>query len=174
MPAETSWIQAIISSTLIDSSQLARINVSCTTKKQFALHIIQEPEDESFFRSDCYEVRVMGFIRPDEPAQRANLEGLQAGHEPAAEASMLAEVNDISMAQEILDHPSWDPDKTEREIAQEGKMGRMEKLKKGYTDTRMAAQKQIDRVPFHKAGIRLPVEMMEDRNVMTGGFYVIR
>jgi hypothetical protein len=173
--AKTSWVQAMLAATLTDISQLARVSIEQANQKNFTLHIIQESEDDVLSNFERFEVRVMGFIRPDEPAQRLHLEeGLQEGDEAAAEASMLAEINDVSMVQGILDHPSWSSDATERESAENGKIKRIDKLKRGYADTRMAAQIQVDRIPFHKVGMRAPGDVMRDRAVLMNGFYVIR
>jgi hypothetical protein len=174
-PAETSWLQAILAATLIDVYQLARVKVSSASEKQFTLSVIQESDvdDESFNLSEIFEVRVMGFIRPDEPAQQAKLEhGLQAGDEAAGEASMLAEVNDVSMAQGFLDHPSWGPDEIGKGSGE--KTTRMEKLKKGYAETRLAAQRHIDKVPLTKIGVRVPGDSIRQKTVVTNGYYVIR
>ena len=173
--AEIPWFQVMISATLIDVKQLARVSVQQANQKKFSLHILSESEEDMDINSEQFEIRVMGFIRPDEPVQRMYLEeGLQAGEEAAVEASMLAEVNDISMVQDILDHPSWAADLAERESALKGKTSRMEKLKKGYENTRMAAQKQIDKVPLNKVGMRAPGDASRDRAVIVNGFYVIR
>lgn len=172
-PIDRTWIQAILSAIPVGPSQLARADVMQANKKTFTLRVIEDSEEMTFAGSNV-EIRVMGFIRPDEPAQQARLEeGLLAGQEAAAEASMVAEVNDVSMAQGILGHPSWAPDGVEREMAQDGKAGRLDKLKKGYADTRLTAQKQIDRVPFNKVGVRMPTDGMRDKTV-TNGFYVVR
>ena len=171
---DSPWIQVTVSVTLVDHTQLARVDIKQANKKIFTLRVIESSEENPFSHPSV-EIRVMGFIRPDEPAQQAKLEeGLQAGQEAAAEASMLAEVNDVSMAQGILDHPSWAPDATEREMAKDGKTRRLDKMKKGYTDSRMAAQNQIDKVPFNKVGIRAPGDVTKDRNVLLSGFYVMR
>lgn len=173
-PTDNPWAQVTIFATLVDHSQLARVDVKQASKKTFTLRVIEFSEESPFVHPNV-EVQVMGFIRQDEPAQQAKLEeGLQAGQGAAAEASMLAEVNDVSMAQGILDHPSWAPDAIEREAAKDGKNGRLEKIKKGYADTRMAAQRQIDRVPFNKVGVRVPGDVVRDKNVILNGFYVIR
>ena len=175
LSVEKPWVQAMISATLVDTKQLTNVSIGQANQKIFTIHIISESEDEISSNFEKLEIRLMGFIRPDEPLQRMHLdEGLQAGEDAAAEASILAEVNDISRVQDILGHPSWAADYAERELAQKGTTERMEKLKKGYADTRMVAQKHIDRVPFNKAGVRVPGDAMRDRSVIVNGFYVMR
>lgn len=116
-------MQAILSATPLDPSKLPLITVADTRKKQFALHIIQElaADDELeslnlISASDACEIRIMAFLRPDEPAQRQHIEsGLRAGDEAAEEAAMLVQVKDIATVQVVLDHPAWAVDGVERE-----------------------------------------------------------
>jgi hypothetical protein len=117
----------------------------------------------------------MGFLRPDEPNQQAKMEeGLEAGNEAALEASMLTEVDDVSMARQYLDHPMWTADAKERELAQGSKMKRLDKMKKGYASSRAAVQNQIDRVPLGTLGLRGPGDSARDKAVVENGFYVVR
>ncbi|KAG0648490.1 hypothetical protein D0Z07_5502 [Hyphodiscus hymeniophilus] len=173
--SEITWVQAMFSATLTDISQLARVSIEQANRKKFALHIISESEDESISQFEQFEVQLLGFMRPDEPTQRMHLEkGLHAGEEAATEASMLAKLNDISTVQGVLDHPSWAADFTERELARRENIGRMETLSEQYADTRMAARNQIDKVAFHKAGVRVPGDAGRDKATVINGFYVIR
>ena len=166
---ENPWYQAIISSLPIDTTQLARANFKEASKRTITLHLITDADP--FSSNLLFEVQILGFIRPDEPVQRATLaKGLRAGDEDAAEAAMLSEVNDLQMAQAYLDHPAWAPEITTREKEQ---MTRMEKVKTGYANTRAKAQKHIDRVPIHKLGIRAPIDAMKDKTVVNG-FYIVR
>ena len=116
----------------------------------------------------------MGFLRPDEPTQRAALyKGLIAGDEAAAEAAMLSEVNDVYMTQSILGHSAWSSEAV-RERSDSQRLGGLERVKTGYTKTITAAQRHIDRVPLHKIGVRMPVDHMRDKAGLTNGFYVVR
>jgi hypothetical protein len=99
--------------------------------------------------------------------------GLQAGDEAAAEAAMLSEVNDISMAQSILGLPAWSLEAV-RERSEQQWPGGLERVKTGYANTRMAAQRHMDRVPLHKFGVRMPVDQMRDKAILANGFYVVR
>jgi len=97
------------------------------------------------------EVRILGLIRPDDPLQRDALrEGLQTRDAEAAEAVMLAEMNDILLAENVLDHPAWHPDAVPRLSARPGTSGGQ--------SIRMAAQRQIGKVPLHKFGVRSPID----------------
>jgi hypothetical protein len=167
----------MLSALLVDVSQLARVSVGLVNEKKFELRISQDADEDIPSGVEKFEIRVMGFIRPDEPTQRLHMEeGLLAGEEAAHEASMLVEANDFSMIQGILEHPSWSVDAGERQtgVNMEEKRTRLERLKKGYADARLATQKGIDRVPFHKAGVRMPGDKLRDKGVVMNGFYVIR
>jgi hypothetical protein len=171
---EYPWHEAAISVLPIDPSLLTRVNVAQASKRVVTIRLITE-ETDLVLDQTLFEVLVMGFIRADEPKQRANLaRGLQAEDEAAAEAAMLSEVQDVSVVQSYLDHPSWSPQATSRPKNQNEKSGQLDKAKMAYTNTRIAAQNHIDRIPLHKLGIRAPSDSMRDKMVVTSGFFVPR
>jgi hypothetical protein len=170
---EDVWHQAVISSLTLDTSQLARASISEASKRFITVSIISDyestPQEDS-----SIEVQVMGFLRPDEPSQRAILyKGLQAEDEAAEEAAMLSEVNDISMTQSILDHPAWSVEVVQQRSEQR-RLGGLERVTTGYANARMVAQMHMDRVPLHKLGMRMPLDRLKDRAILTNGFYVVR
>ncbi|CZT08593.1 uncharacterized protein RAG0_13600 [Rhynchosporium agropyri] len=115
------------------------------------------------------EVRILGLIRPDDPLQRDALRrGLQARDEAAAEAAMLAEVNDIMFAENILDHPAWNPEAAPRTNFRPGTSGGQ--------SIRLTAHRQISKVPFHKIGVRSPLEGagVDDTPFAANGYFVTR
>ncbi|KAE9364386.1 hypothetical protein N431DRAFT_447566 [Stipitochalara longipes BDJ] len=170
---EDIWHQAMISSLTLDTSQLARASIAEASKRFISVSLICDYESTAQDGASI-EVQIMGFLRPDEPSQRAILyKGLQAGDEAALEAAMLSEVNDISMTQSILDHPAWTLEAL-RERNKQQRPGGLERVKTGYANTRIAAQRHIDRVPLHKLGVRMPIDQMRDEAILTNGFYVIR
>ncbi|KUJ06638.1 uncharacterized protein LY89DRAFT_537238, partial [Mollisia scopiformis] len=172
--SEDSWHKAIVSAIPIDASQLSRASVTEASKKNIKIRLIRDSEDVLQDQA-CLEVRIMGFIRPDEPSQRAALlKGLQAGDEAAMEAAMLVEVNDISMAQSILGQLIWSPEAASTLQARSEKPKGMERVMSGYADSRTAAQRQIDKVPLHKMGIRMPFDPMKEKTMIANGFYVQR
>lgn len=171
--AEEPWQQAVISSLTLDASQLARASITEASKRFLSVRLISHYENNPQDGASI-EIKVMGFLRPDEPSQRAILyKGLQASDEAAVEAAMLSEVNDVFMAQSILDHPAWNLEAL-RERSNEQRPGGLERVATGYANTRMAAQRQIDRVPFHKFGVRMPTDQIKDNAILTNGFYVVR
>ena len=170
---EDIWHQAIISSLTLDTSQLARASIAEASKRFISVSLICDYES-MVQEGASIEVQIMGFLRPDEPGQRAILyKGLQANDEAAVEAAMLSEVNDISMTRSVLDHPAWTLEAV-RERNEQQRPGGLERVKTGYTNTRMAAQRHMDRVPLHKLGVRMPIDQMRDKAILTNGFYVVR
>lgn len=167
------WHQAVISSLTLDTSQLAHASIDEASKRFIAVTLISDYENTPQ-NGASIEVQVMGFLRPDEPSQRTILnKGLQAGDEAAAEAAMLSEVNDISLTQSVLDHPAWSLEAV-RERNEQQRLGGLERVKTGYANTRMAVQRHMDQVPLHKFGVRMPVDQMKDKAILTNGFYVVR
>jgi hypothetical protein len=172
---DSTWSQALVSALPINIAQLERVSFTKASKKNFSVRLIQgsEPMDQNVA---MIEIRVMGFVRPDEPSQRLVLEkGLQAGDEAAYDAAMLSEMNDISTAQSVLDHPAWGPESVLQEAkGQQESQNWLEKSKKSYTDTKLSVQRSMDKVPLHKVGVRAPIDMMRDKTIVTNGFYVRR
>jgi hypothetical protein len=170
---EEPWYQAVISSLTLDASQLVRASIVEASKRFVSVRLICD-YDSTPQEDASIEIQVMGFLRPDEPSQRAILyKGLQTGDEAAVEAAMLSEVGDVSMAQSILDHAAWHLGAL-RERSNQQRPGGLERFTTGYANTRMAAQRQIDRVPFHKFGVRMPTDQMKEKAILTNGFYVVR
>lgn len=172
---EDSWYHAVLSALPMDATQLVRANINEASKKDIRIWLVRDFEDGSQDRSSL-EILVMGFIRPDEPSQQATLmKGLQSGDEAAMEAAMLAELNDVSMAQSILDQPAWSPEAAlaTLQARSENPKG-LERVASGYADARMAAQRQIDKVPFQKLGVRMPLDPIKEKMMLVNGFYVQR
>lgn len=171
---ETAWCQAVISVVPINIIHLSRVNIAQANKRMLSVRLICGFEDMPIDQT-LFEIRVLGFIRPDEPGQRINLEkAIQAGDEAAHEAALLSEVNDIRVAQSFLDHPAWAPDTAVRPRIQQRKSSGLQKISEGYANTRLAAQRQMDRVPLHKIGIRLEADKLKDEAIVINGFYVPR
>jgi hypothetical protein len=169
------WCQAVISALPADVSQLSNLDMSNISTglgtKIIKVHVLCDFEPPPS-QSTVLEVRIMGFIRPDEPFQRANIQrGLLEGDEAAMEAAMLTEANDASMAQGILDHPAWSPDTASQN--QSLRPRGLERAMKSFTDIRMAAQRQVGRVPT-QLGFRIPEGMMGENGVVMNGYYIPR
>ena len=171
---EQPWHQLAISVLPVDPSQLTRVNVANASKRIVTIHLVTE-ETDMVLDQTLFEILIMGFIRPDDPKQRAHLaEGLQAGDEAAVEAAMLSEVQDVSVVQYYLDHPSWGPQAKSHTKDQAENSSSLDKVKRTYANTRLTTQNRIDRIPLHKIGIRAPSDSMKDKLAITNGFYVLR
>jgi hypothetical protein len=86
-------------------------------------------------------------------------------------------MSDITLTQTILDEPAWGPEavsRQEEEAEPKVKAKGMERVKQEYTEKRLKVQKKIDQVPLHKVGVRMPVDRMRDKSVVTNGFYIKR
>ncbi|PVH76517.1 hypothetical protein DL98DRAFT_517859 [Cadophora sp. DSE1049] len=162
-PSKTSndtWYQAVFSA--------LPTSLQTPDNRTVIVRLTRDYEEWSLERR-VIEVRIMRFIRPDDPLQRDALwRGLQARDAEAAEAVMLAEMNDILLAENILDQPVWHPDAVPHISARPGTSGGQ--------SIRMAAQRQIGKVPFHKFGVRSPVDGggIRDTLVAANGYFVRR
>jgi hypothetical protein len=168
------WSQVVLSVLSLDASQLTRVTIAEANKRCVKIQFIEDFDDipDAPF---SLEVKVMGFIRPDEPVHRAKLKaGLQEGDEAATEAAMTTNLTDISVAQSVLGHPSWGPEFESRSSDQEEKPGMLERVKSDYADARVWGLEQIDRVPFARMGIRAATDRLKDKAIVTNGFWVPR
>ncbi len=167
---QETWYQTIIAALLQDPSQLTQVNIAKLNSREFTLHLLdffELPDDKVNI-----EIQIMGFIRPDEPTQRAKLQkGLQEDDDDASEAAILTEANDISLTQNILNQPAWVPhSRKDLERSQSG----FERITAEYANVRLAAQQKIDRMPLHALGVRMPVEKMKDKAIISNGYFVQR
>jgi hypothetical protein len=168
-PSDTDdWFQVLISVLLIAPSQLSCASIAEAKKKIVTVLVVQERDDMPLGHS-LLEIKMMGFIRPDEPIQRANLtRGLAANDEAAVQAAITLYMNDVVMMQSFLAHPSWGS----RSECQSGKLqrpGGLERLKTGLADAAIAAQRGVERV-----GVRSPVDSSNDTFAALNGFWVRR
>ncbi|KAF8860362.1 hypothetical protein BDZ45DRAFT_571346, partial [Acephala macrosclerotiorum] len=173
--SEDSWHQAVISAIPIDATQLVRANINEASKKNIKIRLIRD-FDDSLQDGTSMEIYIMGFIHPDEPFQRAELmKGMKTGDEAAHEAAILSEMNDVSMAQSTLDQPAWTPEAAVANLQARSEQPRgLERATTGYVNTRMAAQRHLDRVPLQKIGVRMPFDPMKEKVMITSGFYIQR
>jgi hypothetical protein len=171
---EKPWVQAILSVTMIDVAQLARVKVGQKAWKTTSIRLLEEPDSPPLDK-EKFEIQVLGFIRPDEPIQQAELEqGMEAGKEAAQEAALIIEQQDVGVAEEFLNHPSWSVEATMRPKANARKTSGVQIFTQGYTNTKTAAKKQIDRVDLHNVGVRTGGDKTREKFVVMNGFYVSR
>ena len=172
---EPIWCQAIISVTELDITQLKRVKLGQAPSKNIGLRLMTDFEDMTLEQGGKFEVVVLGFIRPDEPAQRAQLErAAEAGDQDAIDAALISEFNDVSIAQQFLDHPSWSADVATRPKLEERNSSGLQRLGDTYANARATAQKKIDQVGLHKLGMRLEMDKGRSNIYAYSGYYVVR
>lgn len=166
------WHKAIVSAILYDPAKSSHASIAETGVMGLGIYLIQGDEEPIQLNTQV-EVQVMGFIRPpDHLPDQQSKEKLDTD-EIQAEVAMLSAIDDIDIAESFLDRPAWAPTSTIVD-AKSSKPSALEKVKDSYADTRVSLQRQIDRLPFHKAGIRLPTDKWREATIGKGGIYVIR
>lgn len=163
------WQQALLSALPPSSTQLARATFASANKRIHTLRLI-DPYSSALGPSSKLTILILGFLRPDDAVLRADiLRGLEMNDPAAEQVVLLEEMNDILLAQGVLDHPAW-----AAEVVEEGRKGAG--LKKGYADVKMGVQRGIERVPLHRLGLRSESDRVRGRGrgVAVSGFYVLR
>lgn len=177
MASDNLWYQAIVVAILPNPAQLPSVNLKQLGKKNISIYLVQDKDQETIPMNTRLEVRVMGFIRPppDQTARLGSTGETEAEDGTDAEEAMLNAIADVEITQSFLDQPAWAPESPlALERSESGKLGALEKAKASYADARVAAQRQIDRLPLHMAGVRLPVDRMREAGIGRGGWYVVR
>lgn len=153
------WSHTVISSLPMQASNLHKATITEASKRIFKIHFISDCFEPQAYDLKNLEIKVMGFIRPDAHPVSAN----------DIEEELVASLNDIIFAQTILDQAVFAPETG-------GGQGRgfLERATTGYADVRLRAQRELDRVPLHKMGLRMEVDMLRDTGVGVNGFYVVR
>jgi len=172
---EPVWCQAVITVTIPDITQLKRIKIGQAPNKIVGLRLVTDFEYLPLVQGGKFEVVVLGFIRPDDPAQRAALEAAaEGGDQSAIDAALISEFNDVSIAQQFLDHSCWSADVATRPKLEERKTSGFQKLSETYVNTRVTAQKRIDQMGLHKFGLRLEGDQNRSKTHVFSGYYVVR
>jgi hypothetical protein len=165
--AENHWFQAVISAVPLHLAQLTRVNIAHPSKKRITVRFIGD-DMESFPLNIRVEARVMGFVRSSN-----QLEDQRDEDGTESEAVMINAIQDIDIAQTCLDLPTWSPGPSLKR-QDDSKLAALENVKAAYADMRVSVQWQIDRVPFHVAGLRLRVDNIRGEAIGNGGLFVIR
>jgi len=173
IPNENPWVQAVISAIPPNAAELARANITHANRKIIKLYLVNE-FDALLFDRISFDIQVLGFIRADThvPLLQSNekRKEIEIMQEQSEEQEMIALVNDMNFAQAILDQPAWGPEPPKAEE----KKKIVERATSGYADVRLKAQRQIDKVPLHKIGVRMQVDRIKENAVVANGFYIIR
>jgi Riboflavin kinase len=152
------WLQAIISFTASPEPKFQVV-----LKKTVRVYLIHDFQGASFF-ADNLSIIMMGFLRPENDAKLS---------EDAADndAQLFNIYKDIMITQASLARPAWSAEETLSRI----KFAASHRsLAERYIDLRTSGQKQMDRVPLQKAGIRTNSAGLRDQLVGNGGICVHR
>jgi hypothetical protein len=177
----TSWYQVVISATITKPSEQVRLHFSHKHQRVITITLIEDTEGASFVGTNV-EVKIMGFIRactsPDD-SSNTSTSGVNPDQKPPMHrAQAMTVISDMAMAQASLDRPAWGPERVLEKVqngdSEGGKKGTLENVKTRYAHTRMTVSRQVDRVPFYKAGLRVGADRIRDKDVGNGGIFVVR
>ncbi|KAA8645422.1 hypothetical protein EYZ11_011803 [Aspergillus tanneri] len=174
---QAQWHPAIVSIRNMDPSQQTRVTISHTMMKTCTLRLLDadrpltQPQTQAQFQPK-FQIRIMGFLRPDIPPPIRGTEKDLASREEATETAYLAEVWDASYAQAALDHPAWAPGIGSAPSPENASW--IDRTREGYQSTRIRGQKMVENVPLHLLGIRSAAAEMRDKQVAVSGFYIVR
>lgn len=136
-----------------------RTVVQRNTVRVYLIHDFQSVQ----FLDAKLSVIVMGYLR--------TIEQLQAGEEPDVEAQMFDLYKDVTVTTASLSRPAWAA-ATTLERVKSAQSSR--NLTERYVDFRQTTQKQIDRVPVHRLGVRTEGAALKDRLIGNGGVWIPR
>ncbi|KKY18782.1 putative riboflavin kinase [Phaeomoniella chlamydospora] len=153
---DADWHEAIIT---IGPSQYAAPSI--VVKKVVLVHIISDFGSATFFGSKV-KVIVMGFLHPMSPGDVPTLDRGQILYD---------KYQDIAIAEASLSRPHWGPEMTIERIKTEKSQ---RSFSEKYVDARSYTQKQFDKIPMHRAGIRGPGAELKDRALGNGGLWFPR
>ena len=151
------WQKAVIS-----VSPSPYTNPTIAPKDIIRTYLIHDFEGQQFLDKKIASL-VMGYLRRF-PGREAYL--------PENRESLLFETyKDILIAQASLDREEWQPE-ISLELIKSAKSSRS--VKERYVDVRRKGQNQVDRMPIHKAGVRMTSHAYRDKLIGNGGMYVLR
>jgi hypothetical protein len=108
-------------------------------------------------------VIMMGYLRA--------IEVLQVDQEPDIEAQLFDFYKDVSITNASLAREAWSAGAT---LEREKSKASSRSVSERYVDFRQNTQKQIDRVPVHRLGVRTEGAALKDRLVGQGGVWIPR
>jgi hypothetical protein len=151
------WHEAIIS---IIPNPDSRANV--VQKKVIRVYIIEDFEGAKFFDAKV-SVIMMGYIRPGPQSTPREEQDLEA---------KIADIyRDVASATSSLARPAWKAEETLERISSAASS---RSFTEKYVDMRQSTQKQIDRVPTWRLGVRTDGAVLKDQFVGTGGITIPR
>jgi hypothetical protein len=125
------------------------------------VHILHDFGDAFFFNTKV-SLMIMGCIRPADysPTSAPDLESQQKQFQ-----------DDISIVERSLNRVAWQPDAVLERI-KSASSGRS--FTERVADARQTGQKQLDRVPVHRLGVRTNSMGLKDQLIGNGGICIRR
>ena len=151
------WREAIIS--VIPDPEM-RLDV--VQKRAIRVYIIEDFEGARFFDAKI-SVMMMAYIRPV-PISMVN-------QQSSLEVDVANLYRDIASAIASLARPSWQADETLERVKSAASS---RSFTERYVDMRQTTQKQIDRVPTWRLGVRSDGAAVNDKFIGSGGFTISR
>lgn len=146
------WRHAIITITYSSTIKIAR-------RKCVRAHLIHNFPPDTTFVGSKLKLIVMGHLRPLAPPNDRDV-------------ILLETVNDVAITKASLSRPAWGHDKILQRIHTARSARSMTDR---MVDMRLVGQRQADRVPIHKLGIRVDGAGIHDRDMFgNGGVWVKR
>jgi hypothetical protein len=171
------WFAAVIAVNPVEIEKLDRVTMARANARNVHVQLLAD-DQRRLHADDELKVEVFGSLRPwDAELENMLVDDMQAGEEVAFETARINEMRDIELTQLILDVPAWGPEavsQQEKEAEPNERLHGMDRVKQQYAAKRLAVQKKIDQVPLHKVGVRMPVDRMRDRGIVTNGYFVRR
>ncbi|OAL40309.1 hypothetical protein AYO20_00045 [Fonsecaea nubica] len=150
------WHQAII---YISPDPYGRRSV--VEKNTVRLYLIHDFQSVDFLDAKV-SVLMMGYLRALE---------LESDQNPDVEAQQFDFYKDVAVTNASLARSAWAADATLERIKSASSN---RSLTERYVDFRQSTQRQIDRVPVHRLGVRTDGATMKDRLIGTGGVWIPR
>ncbi|KIX92878.1 uncharacterized protein Z520_11354 [Fonsecaea multimorphosa CBS 102226] len=150
------WRQAII---FISPDPYGRRTVvEKNTARVYLIHDFQSVD----FVDAKVSVLVMGYLRALEPGSDKELH---------VEAQLFDFYKDVAITNASLARPAWAADATLERVKSASSN---RSLTERYVDFRQSTQRQIDRVPVHRLGVRTEGATLKDRLIGNGGVWIPR
>jgi hypothetical protein len=150
------WLPAVVIVTP-ERGQTATV----VERKAAHVHIIQESGKALFFNVKV-SLMIMGFIRPTSASLKSDLD-LHSQEECAEE--------DIAVTNRVLRGAAWQPE-TVLERIKSASSGRS--FTERVADARQSGQRQLDKVPVHRLGVRTDSMGLKDQLIGNGGICIKR
>ena len=150
------WFQAVVTVTPQRGNKVAVVETRCVD-----VHILHDFGDAVFFNAKV-SLMIMGCIRPADYILIPT---------PDLESQQKQLQDDMSIAERSLGRAAWQPDAVLERIMS-ASSGRS--FTERVADARQSGQKQLDKVPVHRLGVRTNSMGLKDQLIGNGGICIRR